>query len=119
MQKPLYRLVILLSVILVAGCQYVQFPGVYKINIQQGNIINQEMVDQLKPGMTKRQVRFVMGNPLVEDTFTPDRWDYYYSMVTAGGKETKQRLTLYFDGDSLSHFEGDLIPTDAQAEIKE
>jgi len=60
-----------------AGCS---FPGVYKIDIQQGNVVTQDMIDQLRPGMTRRQVRFIMGNPLLTDTFHADRWDYLYSI---------------------------------------
>lgn len=115
MQKPVQHLLLLLAAILVLpGCQYFKFPGVYKIDIQQGNIITQEMVDQLKPGMTKRQVRFIMGNPLVQDTFNPDRWDYIYTMIPAKGEPSKERLTLWFEGDELSHFTGDYAPSGAK-----
>ena len=68
-------------VILLPACSYVpRIPGVtpYKIEIQQGNFVSQDMVSQLKPGMTKEQVRFVLGTPLVTDIFHPDRWDYLY-----------------------------------------
>jgi outer membrane protein assembly factor BamE len=115
MQKHVRRLFIAISLMLLAGCQYFQFPGVHKIDIQQGNIVTQEMIDQLKPGMTQRQVRYIMGNPLIEDTFNPDRWDYFYSMIPASGEPTKERISIYFKGDTLSHFSGDFVPTAAQA----
>ena len=70
------------------GCNSIgsmDFPGVYKIAIPQGNIITQDMVDQLRPGMSKRQVIFVMGTPLVRDPFFQDRWDYVYSFQPGGG----------------------------------
>ncbi|WP_439134858.1 outer membrane protein assembly factor BamE [Pseudomaricurvus sp.] len=113
MQKHVRRLFLATSLLLLAGCQYFQFPGVYKIDIQQGNIVTQEMIDQLKPGMTKRQVRYVMGTPLIEDTFNPNRWDYYYSMAPGKGELVKERVSIYFEGDSLSYFSGDYSPSAA------
>lgn len=102
----------LISLILIClvGCGMVGFPGVYKINVEQGNIVTQEMVDQLKPGMSKRQVRFILGTPLIEDSFNQDRWDYTY--VTRNGKNViaEQQLTVFFDGDELTRFTGTLTP---------
>lgn len=89
-----------------------QFPGVYKIDIQQGNIITQEMIDQLRPGMTKRQVVFVMGTPLVRDPFDQDRWDYVYSYQPGGGERGQERVTMFFENDLLTHFTGDFKPTE-------
>ena len=90
------------------------FPGVYRIDVQQGNVITQDMVDELRPGMTKRQVEFVLGTPLVADTFNPDRWDYVYSYQPGGKKRQQQSLTVYFKNDALSHFEGNFRPSSAQ-----
>mgnify|MGYP001380276973 CR=1 FL=1 len=87
-----------------------QFPGVYKIPIAQGNIITQEMVDQLEPGMTPRQVIFVMGSPLVRDPYNQQRWDYVYNYQPGGGERGQERLTLYFENDELVRFEGDFEP---------
>lgn len=96
------------------GCTNFRFPGVHKINIQQGHIITEEMVQQLKPGMTKRQVRFVLGNSLLPNTFNDDRWDYYYSLRRgADNKFTQHLLTVYFDGDSMQRWEGDYLPGQA------
>ena len=72
-------LLISLAIASLSACGFVGFPGVYKINVEQGNIVTPEMVAQLKPGMTRRQVKFILGTPLVEDTFDIDRWDYIYS----------------------------------------
>ncbi|MBR9909689.1 MAG: outer membrane protein assembly factor BamE [Gammaproteobacteria bacterium] len=116
MQKPVHRLLLILSLLALSGCQYFKFPGVYKINIQQGNIVTQEMVDQLKPGMTQRQVRYIMGNPLVQDTFNPNRWDYIYTLIPAKGEPTKERITIFFEDDKLSHFSGDFVPDATRAE---
>ena len=87
------------------------FPGVYKIGIPQGNIITQEMVDQLRPGITKRQVNFVMGTPLVRDPYHQDRWDYVYSYQPGGGERGQEQLSVFFIDDQLVNFTGDFIPT--------
>ncbi|WP_435606249.1 outer membrane protein assembly factor BamE [Pseudomonas knackmussii] len=91
-----------------AGCS---FPGVYKIDIQQGNVVTQDMIDQLKPGMTRRQVRFIMGNPLIVDTFHANRWDYLYSLQPGGGQRSQERVSLMFnDSDQLIGLNGDFRP---------
>ncbi len=87
-----------------------QFPGVYKIAIAQGNIITQEMIDQLEPGMTRRQVIFVMGTPLVRDPYDQDRWDYVYNYQPGGGERGQERVTLYFENEQLVRFNGDFEP---------
>lgn len=91
-----------------AGCS---FPGVYKIDIQQGNVVTQDMINQLRPGMTRRQVRFIMGNPLLTDTFHADRWDYLYSLQPGGGERQQERMTIVFNGnDQLVSLSGDFRP---------
>ncbi len=105
---------VLASAFLLQACNDVaslDFPGVYKISIVQGNVITQDMVDQLRPGMTKRQVMFVMGSPLVRDPFHQDRWDYVYNFEPGGGTRGGERLTVYFVDDQLIRFEGDFVPT--------
>lgn len=94
------------------GCgNFTLFPGVHRIEIQQGNIIEQEMVDQLKPGMTKAQVRFVLGTPLIADTFDQKRWDYYYSLEDGDGNLKTEKFSVFFDGDKLKSFEGNIAPS--------
>lgn len=95
-----------------AGCT---FPGVYKLEVQQGNVVTQEMVNQLKPGMTREQVRFIMGTPLLTDSFTNDRWDYFYSLKDSDDNYSRERLTLLFQGDSLVNMKGNFRPGGAQA----
>jgi len=111
----IYNLIILVVFsLLLSGCGSVTsfaFPGVYRLNIPQGNIITQEMVDQLRPGLTKRQVNFIMGTPLVKDTFDQDRWDYLYSFQPGGGERVQERLTVFFENDQLTHFVGDYEQT--------
>jgi len=92
----------ILAASLLAGCS---IPGVYRIDIQQGNQITQEMVDQLKPGMTEKQVRFVLGTPLIRDSFHPNRWDYVYRLDKPNQALQSKRLSLVFEGDLLHHFD--------------
>ncbi len=108
-------LLVVFSLFLLAGCQYFQFPGVHKINIQQGHIITEEMIGQLEPGMNKRQVRFILGTPLIDDVFNDDRWDYYYSLKMGDGRFFKRSMTVFFDGDTYTHYEGENLP-EAKAE---
>jgi len=109
--------ILLLTMILAcaAGCSSWGFPGVYRINVEQGNIVTQEMVDQLKPGMTRAQVRFILGTPLVEDSFNRDRWDYMYILRNGEKILRENRLTVVFEGDNLASFTTTLMPTDATA----
>ncbi|KRO79754.1 MAG: hypothetical protein ABR72_07370 [OM182 bacterium BACL3 MAG-120920-bin41] len=102
------------SFLVISGCNNIgsmDFPGVYKISIPQGNIITQEMVDQLRPGMTKRQVIFVMGTPLVRDPYHQDRWDYVYNFQPGGGERGQERLSVLFENDQLVSLSGDFEPT--------
>ncbi|WHI45621.1 outer membrane protein assembly factor BamE [Microbulbifer sp. JMSA004] len=96
---------------LLGACTLVKFPGVHRIEVQQGNIITQEMVDQLKPGMTRRQVQFVLGTPLLEDTYNPNRWDYVNRLRDKKGNITQKTFSVYFDEDSLVATSGDWQPT--------
>jgi outer membrane protein assembly factor BamE len=102
-------LLISLAIACLSACG---FPGVYKINVEQGNIVTQEMVDQLKPGMNRRQVRFVLGTPLIEDTFDQNRWDYLYVKRNGAKVLDRSLLTVEFEGDTLIHISGDLVPKD-------
>ena len=86
-----------------------KLPGVYRLDIQQGNVIDQEMVDKLKPGMDKNQVRFILGTPVLVDTFHADRWEYVF-MYSEGGRRREQRhITVYFKDDKLTHVDGDIV----------
>jgi outer membrane protein assembly factor BamE len=105
--------------LLSTGCSWVQFPGVHKVDVQQGNIVDQEMVDKLRLGMTKSQVRFVLGTPLVVDTFNQSRWDYFYNRVTSQGRETQQQVTIFFNKeDELERITGDYLPSTATPEAR-
>jgi len=100
-------LFILLLATMTYGCSLL-----YKPEIQQGTLLSTEMLENLKPGMTKRQVRLLLGSPPVSDTFHPERWDYLYSIGRAGEKQSPPpHLTLYFHNDKLVRAEGGLAPT--------
>ncbi len=86
-------------------------PGVYTIDIEQGNMIDQAMVDQLRPNMTKRQVLYIMGSPMLTDTFHDQRWDYLHSEQPGGEDRLQKRISLYFNGDSLAGVQGDFRPS--------
>ena len=114
MQKSLLKITLVGLCSTLIACNNIgsmDFPGVYKISIPQGNIITQEMVDQLRPGMSKRQVIFVMGTPLVRDPYHQDRWDYIYSFQPGGGERGQEKITVFFVDDQLVGFEGDFVPT--------
>ncbi len=96
---------------LLGACSTLQFPGVYKITVEQGNVITQEMVDQLKPGMSKDQVEYIMGTPLIRDSFNAERWDYVYSIRRGDELRKEYRMTIYFKADNLDYFTGDFVPT--------
>ncbi len=108
--KPMRAAILILSVSLLSGCGFLGFPGVYKINVEQGNLVDKEMVDQLEPGMSRRQVQFILGTPLVEDTFDQARWDYPYVISHGDDVIRKARMAVYFDGDSLVDVTGDYRP---------
>jgi outer membrane protein assembly factor BamE len=97
----------LLAILCLGGCGFVGFPGVYKINVEQGNIVTQEMVEQLKPGMSRRQVRFILGTPLLEDPFNVTRWDYTYSLRNGEKVLSESRMSVFFEDDTLVRWEGD------------
>ncbi len=107
---PVRLLFTAVFVTLLSACGFVGFPGVYKIDVEQGNIVTKEMADQLRVGMSKRQVRFILGTPLIEDTFNPDRWDYIYVKRNGNNILDEQLLTVTFEGDTLSDIGGDYNP---------
>lgn len=99
-------LLISLSLVLLAACSTTQLPiSPHKIDVQQGNVVDQETVDKLKPGLTRSQVRFLLGTPLVVDPFRDNRWDYVYNYRTGGKLTAQKRLTVFFDRDVMSRIE--------------
>jgi outer membrane protein assembly factor BamE len=88
--------------------------GVYKIDVNQGNYISQDMVDKLKVGQTKAQVKATLGTPLVASPFRDNRWDYVYEFQRAGRVREHRQFTVYFKDDVLARWEGDEMPKSAQ-----
>jgi outer membrane protein assembly factor BamE len=103
------RVLAVLLPLLLAACSSVQSVQPYRIDIQQGNVITQEMVAQLKPGLTKDQVKFILGSPLVADMFHTDRWDYVYMFKPGKGEAQRRRLTVIFEDNKLAKLAGDVV----------
>lgn len=117
---PSYSTLFALAVVVSAlsGCSYLKYPDVHKLTIRQGNIINQQMIDQLRPGMTRAQVRYVLGTPLIAHTFDQSRWDYFYSIKQPGREELRERISVYFKDDQLAYFSGDYVPSAVAAALE-
>lgn len=114
-----------LAAFALAGCAQMTQPfdnfiplitqfGVYKLDINQGNYISQDMVEKLKTGQTKPQVRAALGTPLITSAFRDNRWDYVYEFRSAGRVREHRQFTVYFKDDVLARWEGDEMPQSAQ-----
>ena len=114
MQKLITLLVFAMLALSIAGCHIV-----YQPDVQQGNLLDKKTVDQLKPGMTKRQVVVLMGTPSVATPFEQSRWDYVATRQTRGGPITVRTFTLTFNNDTLVRTEGDFFAQDAQQLVKD
>lgn len=84
----------------------------YRPDIQQGNFVSQEMLNQLKAGQTREQVRFLLGSPLLTDAFHADRWDYPFYLARGNGELTTSRVTVFFKNDVVERFEGGNLPSE-------
>lgn len=104
----MFRVIAVALALLIAGCNVV-----YKQNIQQGNVLDRENLERLEEGMTKRQVRVLLGSPAVESPFHEDRWDYVNSFAARGGDAERRTLTILFEDDRVVEFEGSYLD-DAQ-----
>lgn len=100
---------LLLAVLLVAGCSDLRFPGVYRIDIPQGNFVTPEMVEELRPGMSRKQVRYVLGPPTLRDPFTPDKWHYLLDYKPGKGDAVEQEIVIHFEDGQLARREGQAI----------
>jgi outer membrane protein assembly factor BamE len=107
-----------LATLAVAGCStYDKIPDaldkaplVYHPTIQQGNVVSQEQINQLEPGMTKRQVKFLLGTAVLTDFFHLDRWDYVYTLGEGSTPDEIRRVTMFFENDRLVRIAGDMRP---------
>jgi outer membrane protein assembly factor BamE len=108
-----------LSIFLLACCLMFQaacsvgLPRVHKVTVQQGNVITQDMIDRLEPGMTRSQVAYIMGEPVYRNPFENERWDYVYTLTVPGFLEQQKRVSLYFEEGVLAYFTGDYAPSEA------
>jgi len=100
---------------LLAGCSSFRF-GPHRIDVQQGNALDQENVARLKLGLNRSQVRFLLGTPLLVDPFHNDRWDYVYVYYKAGKLSEQRRISLFFDGETLVRIEGDMPAAESAAQ---
>ena len=105
MRFPIGLSLLLLAAVGGSGCRLI-----YRQDVNQGNLVEQESVDTLKPGMTKRQVALIMGTPSIESPFDQDRWDYASSFSSRGRKPEVKTLTLLFENNALVRIEGDYFP---------
>jgi outer membrane protein assembly factor BamE len=102
------------ALVFLAGCSRLpSLPGIgpHKMDIQQGNYVTQDMVEKLKPGMSRNQVKFALGTPLVADPFHNDRWDYVYVLQKKGRVVEQRRIFVVFKEDKLERVDGDVAPT--------
>ncbi len=101
------------SLVFLAACsgspEVTSYLSPYRIDVRQGNYVTQEMVARLKPGMSKDQVRFALGTPLVTDLFHADRWDYIYRFKPGRGELQSRRLVVHFENDKLVRVGGDVV----------
>lgn len=123
MRKFLILLMVMTSTQLLLACSTTEtlnekmrvaadnLPGVYKIDVRQGNLVTQEMINQLRPAMDKRQVTFILGTPLLVDPFHKDRWDYFYTLKEAGSETKKERVTVIFNNNKLVGLKGNFKPS--------
>lgn len=118
MQRPnaALTLILLLATQFVGCARVPTFPGAYKIDVQQGNIITRDMVDKLHTGMTRSQVLFVMGAPLLPNTYDRDRWDYVYTLKPGGDPLVRKALSVFFADDKLVRLEGRHLARQQQRE---
>jgi outer membrane protein assembly factor BamE len=86
----------------------------YKVEVVQGNFVSKEQVELLKPGMSRQQVREILGTPLLTDVFHSNRWDYVFTIQRQGVDAQQRRLTVFFNGETLERFEGDPMPSEQE-----
>ena len=122
--RKLLILIITIASFFLAACSsdpiVNRLPFVYRIDIQQGNVVTQEMVDKLRTGMNKRQAQFVLGEPMLIDPFHANRWDYFYLYkpgTDGKGEPRQERVSLFFEEDRLVKITGTILPNPAPEEL--
>ena len=104
-----------------AGCSTISSDGrllglvtPYRMEVVQGNVVTREMVAQLRPGLSRDQVRQLLGSPLLTDDFHGDRWDYVFTIRRQGTEPQQRRVTVFFDGDRLNRFDAGEAPSERE-----
>lgn len=103
------RLIPIFCILLVAGCSNLRFPGVYRIDIPQGNFVTPEMLDELRPGMSREEVRFVLGPPALRSPFSPDKWYYLLDYEPGKGETVEQEIVVHFEDGQFARREGEAL----------
>jgi outer membrane protein assembly factor BamE len=106
---------VLLSFLFISACSV---PKVYKLTVQQGNIVTQDMIDELKVGMNKRQVAYVMGTPLIRSPYQQERWDYLYTLERRDKVVKNYQVTLFFKDELYTRLEGE-VPQEKELESQQ
>jgi outer membrane protein assembly factor BamE len=107
-----FKSILVVAALMLGGC------SIYKLDIQQGNIVEQEQLDKLKVGMDKGQVRFLLGTPLVTDPFHENRWDYVYSRRHEGGERELQRVTVFFENEAVAKIDTSAYTPSARPSVQ-
>ncbi len=108
-----------LMVLWLSGCAVERYFLEYRINVQQGNLIEQKQIAQLRPGMTRDQVRYVLGTPLLQDPFHADRWDYVYRFEDGQtGQITMRNIYMYFNASGLLERVGGDVSAGQPADVQ-
>ena len=94
----------LLILLFISSCS---LPKVYEVVVSQGNLIDEDMMGKLEIGMTESQAKYILGSPLITDTFTPNRWDYYTAVTQGEKKFTEKKVTLYLEDQKLVSWKGE------------
>ncbi|WP_310459872.1 outer membrane protein assembly factor BamE [Sphaerotilus sp.] len=112
---------LLMAVAMLAGCSTISSDGSllgfvtpYRMEVVQGNVVTQDMVAQLRPGLSGDQVRTLLGAPLLNDVFHANRWDYVFTIRRQGTAPQQRRVTVFFENDRVARFEADAVPTERE-----
>lgn len=111
--RKIFATCLFLILLFLTACASIMenIPRTYTIDIQQGNVFSQEVIDQLRPNMNQRRILYIMGSPMLRNVFNKKRWDYIFFEQLGGKKPVQKRVELYFADDKLVSIKGDLRPS--------
>lgn len=119
MRIPTAALCIVAASSLLSACSFSRFLDPYLVDVRQGNYVTQDMVAQLRPGMSRDQVRFALGTPLLTDMFHGERWDYVYRFKPGKGELQQRHLSVFFEDGKLARVGGDVVASSGSAQPDE